>query len=530
MKAKTLTVACVLALGAAACSGGSAVGDRQGNGEYVTGGTFTTPLGSDPGNLNPLQAVQISTNAVVPFLYDTLINIDESGKVVSQLAEKWETTPTSATFTLRKDVTCSDGTTLTATHVAANYAYIKNPKNNSSAIGDKLPSADFTVKADDAAGTVTITVPQPYGFLLVGSGTVPIVCPKGLADPKLLARGADGTGPYTLTENVPDDHLTFAVRQDYKWGPGGATTAEPGIPAKVVVKIVQNETTAANLMLAGQLTETGAAGADRKRLEGRGYHTSTTLSGPTELWFNQRSGRPGSDPAVRRALTTALDLDQLTKVLTQGNGVRATSLTVLEPRPCRAETVPGALPGHDLAAARTALDQAGWTAGGDGVRAKGGQRLALTLIYPTGETATDAGMELLRQQLRDLGVDVRLKGSSTNAFTETLFQGTGWDAAFLVVSVAYPTSFMPFVTGVPSPEGQNFAAVSNADYTRLATEALRTPGDPGCELWAQAEQALFRDVDVVPVANDRAITFVNKARYSQGLLGHEPTTIRLLAG
>lgn len=532
MKAKTLGAVCVLALGVAACGqSANSGGDRQGDTQYRNDGTLTLSLGGDPGNLNPLTTVQITTNTVLPYLYDTLVTLDEAGKPIPKLATKWQVTPTSVTFTLHKDVTCSDGTKLTPTHVAANYAYIKNPKNNSLAIGDNLPSADFTVKADDRAGTVTITVPEPYGFLLEGAGTLRIVCPRGLADNKLLARGADGTGPYTVVENVPDDHLTFAVRKDYRWGPNGATTNEPGIPAKVVYRIVQNETTAVNLLLSGQLDAAGAAGADRKRLEGRGYETSTDLGGPDEVWFNQRPGHPGRDLAVRKALTMALDLDQLTKVVSEGNGLRASSLAVLEPRPCRIETVPGTLPAHDPAAAKTALDQAGWAPGGDGIRQKGGRRLAVTLLYPSGSTSGAAGMELIRQQWKDVGVDVKIRGEGENSFVKSLFQGAdGWDVAFLTVAIVYPTTFVPFASGALSPAGQNFAAVSNAEYLRLATQARRTPGDPGCALWAQAEQALFRNLDVVPVATARATTYLNKLRYAPGMTEGEPTANRLIAG
>ena len=532
MKAKILGAACVLALGAAACSQGGNPGDGQGQGEaqYRSDGTLTLPLGADPGNLNPLTTVNAVANQVLPYLYDTLITLDPAGKPIPLLATKWQVTPTSVTYTLHKDVTCSDGTKLTPTHVAANYTYIKNPKNASLAIGTNLPSGDFTVKADDTAGTVTITVPEPYGFLLVGAGTLRIVCPRGLADNKLLARGADGTGPYTLVENVADNHLTLAVRKDYKWGPNGTTTSEPGIPAKVVHRVVQSETTAVNLLLSGQLDSAGATGANRKRLEGRGYESSTVLGGPDEVWFNQRPGYPGRDLAVRKALTMALDLDQLAKVVTEGTGERASSLAVGPLRPCRAETVPGTLPAHDATAAKTVLDQAGWAPGPDGIRQKGGERLDMTLLHASGSTASTAGMELVRKWWRELGVDVKIKGEGENSFVQSLFQGTAWDAAFFIVGIVYPTTFVPFASGAFPPAGQNFAALSNADYLRLATEARRTPGDPGCALWAQAEQALFRNVDVVPVSASRATTYWNKVKIAPGLLVGEPTANRLIAG
>src|SRR5262249_6146871 len=162
---------------------------------------------------------------------------------------------------LRDGVTCADGTPLTASMVAANYDFIKNPANQSSAIGSQLPDTNFTVAHDDTAKTVTITTAKPFGFLLTGAGMIPIVCAKGTADRKVLEHGTDGTGPYTLTDSVAGDHYTFTVRQGYKWGPNGAGTDAPGIPAKVILKVVQSSSTAVNMFLGGQLSAVGVTGA-----------------------------------------------------------------------------------------------------------------------------------------------------------------------------------------------------------------------------------------------------------------------------
>ncbi|HEX5620197.1 MAG TPA: ABC transporter substrate-binding protein [Solirubrobacteraceae bacterium] len=480
--------------------------------EFARGGTYTEALGADPGNLHPLLTQQIATNEVVSFAYDTLINIDRDGKVVPQLAERWDVTPRRVTYTLRDGVTCADGTPLRARDVAANYEWIKDPKHQSSLLGSALPSGDFTVAADDVARTVTLTVPDPYGFLVPASGLVPIVCPDGLKDPKRLAHATDGTGPFVLEDAVADDHLTFAVRKGYRWGPNGATTAEPGFPSRVVFKIVKDESTAANLLLSGGLSAAAVTGPDRARLEGQGFQKSEEAGGPQELWFNQRAGHPGADPAFRRALVSALDLDQLTKVVTQGIGSRATSLTVLEPRPCRAETARGALPAHDPGAG----------AGLDGTN--------LTLIYPGAGGPIASTMELLADQLEPLGVKVTLRGLGATAYQKALFEGGSWDLAWLSVGLAYPNEMTAFVTGPPSPAGQNFAAVRNADYARLAGEALKTPGAAGCELWAQADRALLENLDVVPVATDAVLGYARRARIREGIFGTEPTSIRLLAG
>ena len=81
------------------------------------------------------------------------------------------------------------------------------------------------------------------------------------------------------------------------------------------------------------------------------------------------------------------------------------------PKTCAGDTVTGNLPAHDPAAAAAALDAAGWTKGADGVRAKNGKRLTLTVLYGTqlGPTMAPTA-ELVQQTWKSLGADVTLKG------------------------------------------------------------------------------------------------------------------------
>jgi peptide/nickel transport system substrate-binding protein len=524
-RSSVLAAVCVLVVGVSACGGGN---DTKST-DFAKGATYTEPLTGDPGNLHPLRAQQNLTNAVLPFAYDTLINIDEQGHITGQLAEKWDVTPKKVTFTLRPGITCADGTKLTASNVADNFEWIKDPKNKSSMIGDKVPSPDFAVKADDAARTVTVTLKQPYGFLLEGAGTLWVVCPKGLADPKSLAHATDGTGPYELTDYVADDHLTFTVRKDYKWGPDGASTSTSGTPQKVVFRIIQNLTTQTNLLLSGELSAATITGPDTSRLKGQSYSEVKSVSGPFDVFYNERAGHPGADPKVREALSKALDLEQLRKVVTEGSGTRPPSLALLPPRPCHNDTTDGTLPEHDVEGAKALLDEAGWTAGDGGTRTKDGKPLTLTLRYLSGQTPLGAGMELVADWWKELGVDVKLKAQDPNAYTQALFAGNDWDASALSVALPYPNMFMSYASGPVSPEGQNFAAIDNADYAKFAQQALGTPGKPGCDLWAQAEQALFSNVDVVPVAADVVTTYSKTARLAIGQNGTEPTSIRMLA-
>jgi peptide/nickel transport system substrate-binding protein len=515
-----------LSLVAAACGGAGTSAVQR----YAKGGTFTLALSTDPGNLDPQQSVLSATGTVDSFLYDTLVSETPQGRVESELATRWKVSPTSVTFTLRNDITCSDGHHLTAQDVARNFDYLQNPRNASPLVGVLLPNPDFTVRADDPSNTVTITMAQPFGFLLQGAGAVPIVCPKGMDDRGLLAHGSDGTGPFVLTQAIPGASYTLRKRPGYRWGPGGASDDVPGFPDQVVVKIIPNQTTAANLLLSGSLNAAAVTGPDQDRLDAAHLFKVGVPALYFLLWYNEAAGHPGADEAVRRALTMDLDLAQVAKVATAGRGTPATGLTVTLPQVCPGNTVAGNLPGYDPSGAARLLDQDGWRKGADGVRSKDGQPLAVTLLEPSAEgDQVAAALELIAQDWQKLGVQVTIKPATDVDLDQILFGTGAWDAGQVPLNNSFPSAIKGFVSGPVPPQGTNFAHIVNPTYDRLSAEALGTPGSSGCKLWNQATTALFRRVDVVPVANLSLDIYAQKARFDLGAYGVLPISIRLLA-
>jgi peptide/nickel transport system substrate-binding protein len=516
---------CVLALLCAACGGT----DDGSAGRAVDGATFTYVINADPGDLDPHQTVLSVTNDFNTLTYDTLVAYDADNELVSGIAGSWEADATTATFTLRPDVVCDDGTPMTASVVRANLDYLKDAANASPLIGTTFPHRDFTVTADDAARTVTVTMARPYGFLVEAVATLPIVCPAGLADRELLARGSAGTGPFTVTEAVAGDHYTLVRREGYTWGPGGASTDAVGFPDRVVVRVVDNEATAANLLLTGEANAARITGVDQERLRVRGMFESATDRMTGQLWFNHKEGHPGSDPAVRRALTLALDLHELRMVMTSGLGSAPTAMAVLEPRGCTGDTVAGTLPTQDVEAARRALDEAGWTLGADGTRSREGTPLTLRLLYKSGLDDLSAGMELLaRRWQENLGVVVESRAMTDTGIIEATFAGDAWDVANLPINAYLPVTVSPFATGETPPDGSNYTAIDNPVYAELAAQAQVTTGEAGCELWNRAEAALFSAFDVVPVAQAPTPVFGSGARFGSRGGAVIPTSITMV--
>jgi peptide/nickel transport system substrate-binding protein len=512
---------------AAAVACGGASSPKTGDAGFVKDGTVTTAITDDPGNLDPHVTASGQTLAFDSFLYDTLLHSTPDGKTVSGLAEKWAFTPTSATLTIRDGVTCSNGKPLTADDVALNFKRLQDPKVKSPLVGSLLGGADFKVAADSAARTVTLNLSKPFTDLEQNlTGYPQIVCAASLAAPAGLARGAigggAGTGPFVLSQASPNSQYILTRRDGYTWGPDGATTAEPGFPAKLVVKVVKDESTAANLLLTGALDVAGFQQVDRKRVAAAPGLTSQTI--PTNdliLFFNEHHARPGTETAVRQALSLSLDREAFIKAATGGYGTKSNSL-LMPGSPC--SEPPAKVPATDIEKAKSLLDAAGWKAGANGTRSKNGK--PLTIVVLAGGEAVRA--EFLQDAWKPLGVNVTVNNAPSADAVGILFGAGNWDVVTLDFSNRLPSAYVSFFTGAAVPEGGNFTFTKNADYERLTAQARLQVPPQSCALWSQAEQSLVDRADEVPIGYITTQWFGRNVRFeAEDANTFYPTSIRV---
>ena len=519
--------ACVVVTVLAGCGGGGGDSGGSGAGEVTDGGTFTLALSGDPGNLDPQASAASGLFQLSHFAYDSLLFADADGEIVSGMAEDWSVEGTTVSLTMKDGVTCADGSPFTAGDAADNLNFIADPANQSPFLGVFVP-AGVQATGDDASRTVTLTLAGPAPFVLEGLGGVPMVCASGLADRSTLASATAGTGPYELTEAVPSDRYTYTLRDGYSWGPDGAGTDEAGMPDEIVVQIISNETTAANLLLSGEVNAAQVLGPDAQRLDQQGLFSAQVTAVLGEMFYNHAPGRPGADPAVRQALTRAVDLGELATVLTAGRGGPGTTFAASSPTACPGDSIADALPEYDPEAAGQLLDDAGWTAGSDGTRSKGGTPLALTFIYDSALGAPgSAAAELATAAWTELGVDVITTPQDETALVDTVFSTGEWDIGWLPINVSSPDQLVPFLSGPAVPEGNNFAYIDNPDYSAGVAEATAMNGTEGCDAWLAAESALVRDADVIPFANQQASFFGSGAEF-EVVDVLQPTSIRML--
>lgn len=516
-----IAVLLALALVAVACGGGEEAADDPTDGQPEeaasasgttadldngAGGSDGPPAGdpiavhlqADPETLDPHTARTGYALQMSPFLYDTLTHRVD-GEVVPGLATEWEVEADRVVFTVRDDVTCADGTRVTSSVIQASFERLVDPETAAPYATKELGYSDPTFIADDEAGTFTIELPGPFSDLLHNSShpSTAVICPSGLEDPAALSETPDGSGPFVLEEAVRGDHYTLTARESYSWGPSGTTTGGPSFPTQATVRIVENQTTAANLLLSGELDVAILDGSERQRVADSGdMYVDERLAYLETLMFNHAEGRPTADPAVREAISSAIDREAYTEVRTQGFG-EVTPSYLSEQSACF-EPADAAIPDFDVEQVQQILTDAGYEQGEEGVFAKDGEPLQLRLVQTN---QAPAASELLRELLTAMGVDVVLEQQEPAAWQETVFGTGAWDMTVVPFGDhSTPSSFHAYFSGETPPGGSNFSAITNAEYAELADEALTTTGEERCPLWHEAELALLEQSDVLPLS------------------------------
>lgn len=532
-----------IAMLVAACGGESSKSsDTSPGGKTDTSNEATGqgPEGSGPAPASVTVAIRLDVDSFDPitslgdsaagqmftFIYDTMVRRTIDGKIVPGVASKWEMTPSKGVFTIRDGLTCTDGTPLDATAVAASFQALGE---NPSAMGkSKIFGSDgmASVTADAAAKTVTIETKSPNNEMLTGLATGgSIVCPKGLADPVALKETPQGSGPYEVVDAKRGDQYTLKLREGYAAFPEGTTAAD--LPKTVVLKVVTEDPTAADLVEKGTVQIAGLHSTDAKRLfedqalvavPAAGFNTNAVL-------FMQKPGFATQDEKLRQGMAQLIDSVQGAAAETQGMGIARR--TLFTPNiDCYNPEAEKYSPKYDPAAAATFLDEAGYKKGGDGKRTKpDGSKLTIRVV---GNNTQGQMPQFIADSLEKGGFDVNL------------FVGTYNESIAKLLTDEFDVGTYPFTDVSPSPvawqsqigadASANFGKVDNTQFDTLAKEALAVDvaADPQlrCQKWQQAEKAVLEAANVVPTVQPVNNWFGNGVTFNAQYFRIDPFSIR----
>lgn len=473
---------------------------------YWQAPTILNPyLSSGPKDIEPASLV-----------LEPLARYDETGTLVPWLAADIPTRAnggvtddlTTITWTLRPDLTWSDGTNFTAHDVVFTANYCMTPDGGCQQVG-KFSDVTTVEALDDLTVRLTFAAPKPFPYgPLVGVET-PILQKAqfqaclGAAAQSCTAQNAApiGTGPFRVVEFRAGDVVTFEANPHYRDPdkPGFATVTIKGggdaISAARAVLETGEVDYAWNLQVDPAILDKMADGGKGQIIRSFGTPVERLMinrTDPSPSLGKRRSTRAGgphpflTDPAVLAAMSAAIDRAVVAEL---GYGAAGRPTCDILPAPAiYASSANDACLTQNLDRARQLLDDAGWVdSDGDGVREKDGVRLSVLFQTSTNPVRQDT-QALLKSWWSEIGIETELRQIDPSVF----FGGDpGSRDTFqkFYADIQMFTNFFPGTdpeaylnnwtcNSIPEPAnnwlGFNIPRYCDADYDALAAKLAQT--------------------------------------------------------
>lgn len=320
---------------------------------------------------------------------------------------------TEYTFTIRTDVTYSDGSPLTAENVVANFdLFGRGDKSRTLTSSEQIANYDRGEVVDEDTVKFYFTQPSP-GFLQATSAYN-----AGLLSDSTLALDNEGfgpgnavnvigSGPFVVESEEIGTDLKLKTREDYDWAPPAAKHQGRAEIDGVHYILAAEESVRTGAILSGQADIARQISAPQEPLlKEQGVDIVSRGTNSMNNQFAFRFDHPLlHDKRVREAIIHGVDREEILRVLFSESYPLATSSV--------AET---GLAYKDQSAAYTfdpeeskrLLDEAGWEPGPDGIRVKDGQRLVLRTNTALPQPRSKEVMTMVQDQLRALGIGIQV--------------------------------------------------------------------------------------------------------------------------
>ena len=471
MKKRVLCVLCALLMGIMAC--GSAAAEEW-------SASFITAMVTDTATLlSPLTATNRDVLSMDMLVYESLIELDDSGKPTTCLASSWTAEDAGWTwyFTIREGIAFHNGAALTAADAAATLNYIL--ANKCGAWSQALNAMVDSCEAVDER-TLKVSARAP-SYALLYAMTFPVV-PSG----EVSASQPSGTGPYRVVDAEPGSRVR--LRRNENWWKRTPTleTIEIRNFANFDSALGQLDIKAVDAVATRSLSAARFRGVNS-------YHVTDYVTRQLEcLVPNMSADSPMSALNVRQAVMEALDKQALISnvylsMATQADACVPPGDWLYEPL---AEVYD-----YDPNGARIYLAAAGWTdVDADGIMEKqtesgAYEQLDIRIItyeepdYPSRQDAAT----LIAEQLGDVGFNVTIEVMSQSELLKAMRSGD-YDLAL----VGYYLSMAPdykFMLG--SGGDSNLNGYSSELMDAALDEALTSVAESAFETALSRVQAII---------------------------------------
>lgn len=466
-------------------------GAQTGDGGRKAGDGFAAVFIADPPTLDPAQASDTTSSAVIRQIFDTLVELDEQLQPVAALATEWSISPDRLTYTFRlhPGVTFQSGRAMRAADVK--YSFERAARGKRPWVFEKLVGAREFVRgaAQGIAGvrvvdelTVELRLEQPFEpFLSLLAYDAAAIVPREDVERagRPFASHPVGTGAFRLVSWRRDDQLVLERFGEHFRGPARLE--------RVVFRIIPAEITRFNEYRSGQLDV-----SDIPTGQCRSAQADPKLKDEVSIWptlgtqavrFNVERA-PFTDVRLRRAIAHAIDPSILVNRLLEGCVQPAQGI------------LPAALPGHNPAVRRLPFDR-------DRAKAllaeagfpEGRGLPPIAYHFNTGDLNQRIA-EVLQAQLRQVGISLELRRLDWAAHIKVVDDGSaGFFRQGWIADYPDPENFLTVLFHSRNiGAAGNTSRYRNAHVDRLLDEADAMPS--GAERWAryhEAEQAILDD-------------------------------------
>ena len=469
-------------------------------GDAAYGGTYVEGVAGVPQYLNPVIAATDVDEDVSRLVFSGLTRYDQTGAIVPDLASAFHTESDGRiwTFDIREDATWHDGQPVTADDVVFTVKLLQDR-------GYVGPYSDAFrgVSVDRISPrTVRFTLPDVYGPF-ADSTTVPLLpshllgnVPYAELSRQPFNANPIGTGPFRVNE--VDARQIVLLRNDdfYRTRPA---RGRPYLD-KVILRFYPDPTEALLALSRGEIDGVGGLSSqDAERA--RSLKGAVLYSLPTDnfvsMFLNVRPDRVVfRDRAVRQAIATAIDRGRVLRLAADGRGAVADEFV---PSGSWAYVKDVTKYTFSTEEATALLDQADWKDhDGDGIRDKGGQKLAFT-ISTSDEPARTAAATQIQRDLNAVGMSVTVKSMPFVQLVDNVARQRSFDALLVEIAVSGdPDPYTFFHSTEVNDPGHNFSGFSTLPIDRNLEAARRTFDETARrELYAPVFQAISKEVPVV---------------------------------
>lgn len=393
----------------------------------IGGDTLSFAIALDPETLDNAKTTSETVAAILEqYVLENLVYFDQEGNVQGLLAESFDVSSDGLeiTFHLRQGVKFTDGTDFNADAVKFHFDRIMDPATASPALA-YIPTLSKVDVVDPY--TVKFTFSQPdAGFWVVMTYAY-----FGFNSPTAIKAAGDeygrhpiGTGPFMFESWIPGSQLTFVKNPDFKQYRNDVINKGPAYADKLILYVIPEAGTVRAALQTGEILASNISADILPDFVSDPNFTISINKQATSIQFLEFNNEkpPFDNVDFRKAISYAIDRQSI--VTNSRGGYADAMLNLLAPGLPSYDASIGKTYGaaYDPEKAKQILADLGWKLGADGVLVKDGMRASWTIKSYSGFAYVNRSLEVIQQNLKDIGIETKIELSDWSAFYPSLLE------------------------------------------------------------------------------------------------------------